>query len=121
MSGTGRLSDSIRNVKRSVGCEDGSPQVEWLRQTLDASTNECTMAFMHVPRFTSGPYGPAPWLQPIWGVLYEGGVKILLSGHDHHYERFGPQDSEGRSDVTRGVRQFVIGTGGIGLNAVSGS
>jgi len=79
------------------------------------------MAFMHVPRFTSGPYGPAPWLQPIWGVLYEGGVKILLSGHDHHYERFGPQDSEGRSDVTRGVRQFVIGTGGIGLNAVSGS
>jgi acid phosphatase type 7 len=36
----------------------------------------------------------------------------VLSAHDHIYERFAPQDPEGRLDVRRGLRQFVVGTGG---------
>jgi hypothetical protein len=44
--------------------------------------------------------------------MYEGGVDVLLSGHDHVYERFAPQDPDGRIDPAHGVRQFVVGTGG---------
>ena len=36
----------------------------------------------------------------------------MLSGHDHVYERFAPQDADGRRDDARGMRQFVAGTGG---------
>jgi hypothetical protein len=54
-------------------------------------------------------------LRDLWKVLYEAGVDVYLSGHDHQYERFGPQDAEGRADTTRGIRAFVIGTGGKGL------
>ena len=101
------------------GCGDGSPQVEWLRQVLKASTNECTAALMHVPRFSSGTHGSALWLRPIWQVLYEAGVEIVLSGHDHDYERFAPQDPDGLADPMSGIRQFVVGTGGIGLTPLS--
>jgi hypothetical protein len=40
---------------------------------------------------------------------------VYLAGHDHQYERFEPQDALGRADTTRGIRAFVIGTGGKGL------
>ena len=38
-----------------------------------------------------------------------------LLGHDHLYERFGPQDADGRADALRGIRQFTVGTGGAGV------
>jgi hypothetical protein len=37
---------------------------------------------------------------------------VVLSGHEHNYERFAPQDPEGRADPQRGIREFVVGTGG---------
>ena len=40
---------------------------------------------------------------------------MVLAGHDHSYERFAPQDPDGRSDSARGLRSFVVGTGGIEL------
>ena len=35
-----------------------------------------------------------------------------VNGHDHLYERFGPQDPDGRLDPARGIRQITVGTGG---------
>jgi hypothetical protein len=40
---------------------------------------------------------------------------VVLTGHDHLYERFAPQDPEGRSDPARCITQFVVGTGGVPL------
>ena len=49
---------------------------------------------------------------PFWQALYDAGADVVLSGHEHHYERFAPQDPGGRVDRKRGIRQFVVGTGG---------
>jgi hypothetical protein len=51
-------------------------------------------------------------MQDIWRALHAAGVELVLSGHDHDYERLAPMDADGRPDAARGVRQFVVGTGG---------
>ena len=55
-------------------------------------------------------------MRAIWRVLYDHGVELVLSGHDHNYERFGLQTADGESDPVRGIRQFVVGTGGKSLD-----
>lgn len=98
-----------------VGCGEGSPQLEWLRGDLAASDARCTVAIWHHARFSSGQHGDTAAVADLWRALYEGGVDVALTGHDHDYERFAPQDAEGRADADRGIRQFVVGTGGAPL------
>lgn len=100
------------------GCDAGSPQVRWLADDLSRSDAVCTVALAHTPRFSSGPHGDARWLEPLWSLLYAEGVEMVLSGDDHHYERFEPLDPTGQPDPTAGIRQLIVGTGGIGLNRV---
>lgn len=90
----------------------GSPQHEWLRQQLAANTTRCVAALIHHPLYTSSENGANPHVRPLWDLLYQAGAELVVSGHDHVYERFAPQDPNGRSDPQRGVRQFVAGTGG---------
>ena len=100
-----------------VRCGPGSAQTEWLKDDLAANTDEgqCTLAYMHHPRFSSGvKHGSIANMEPLWEALYEAGAEVVLSGHEHNYERFAPQDPEGRVDPQRGIRQFVVGTGGGG-------
>ncbi|HYC33437.1 MAG TPA: hypothetical protein VEB59_14210, partial [Gemmatimonadales bacterium] len=76
----------------------------------------CTLVYFHRPRFSSGAdHGSAINLQPLWQVMYEAGVDVVLSAHDHLYERFAPQDPDGKADPVRGIRQFTVGTGGRSL------
>jgi calcineurin-like phosphoesterase family protein len=93
----------------------GSVQHEWLGEQLAANPTGCQMAIWHRPLFTSGKNGPNPDMRDMFRVIYELGVDVLINGHDHSYERFAPQDSTGRADPTKGVRQFVVGTGGAEL------
>jgi acid phosphatase type 7 len=51
-------------------------------------------------------------VKPLWDVLYAAGADVVLSGNEHNYERFAPQDPDGRADPKRGIREFVVGTGG---------
>jgi hypothetical protein len=44
--------------------------------------------------------------------LYEGGADVVLNGHAHNYQRFAPQTPSGAADPARGIREFVVGTGG---------
>jgi 3',5'-cyclic AMP phosphodiesterase CpdA len=90
----------------------GSEQLEWLTRDLAAHPARCTLAAMHRPRFSSGEHGDSRRVREVFRILYQGGVDVLLSGHDHLDERFAPQDTLGRADPARGVRQFVVGTGG---------
>lgn len=92
--------------------EEGSEQVQWLRDDLRAHPSRCTLAAMHRPRFSSGAHGDSERVKPLFRVLFEGGVDVLLSGHDHVYERFAPQTADGHVDTQHGIRQFVVGTGG---------
>jgi hypothetical protein len=105
------------NCKEVGGCEAGSPQEQWLRADLAAHPTTCTLAYWHHPRFSSGKHGSAPEMQAFWEALYAYGADVVLAGHDHSYERFAPQDPSGKRDEVRGIRQFVVGTGGAKLRS----
>jgi hypothetical protein len=94
------------------GCGAGSAQETWLRADLAANPAACTVAAWHHPRFSSGQHGSFASMQPIWQALYELGADVVVNGHDHLYERFAPQTPSGAADAARGIRQFVVGTGG---------
>ena len=93
----------------------GSPQLRWLERDLAAVGTRCTLVFSHRPVFSSGKHGGAGRMKDVLDVLYRHGVDVILSGHDHDYERFAPQDTAGHLDETRGMVQFVVGTGGAPL------
>lgn len=88
-------------------------QLAWLREDLARHPARCTLAYWHVPLYSSGGHPPAQNLhmRDAWQVLLAAGAELVLSGHDHDYERFAPMDADGRPDA-RGMRQFVVGTGG---------
>ena len=100
---------------KAGGCDPASAQGRWLRRDLAESDASCTLAVIHHPRFSSGEHGDTPAMDAFWRPLYDAGVDVVVSGHDHDYERFAPQDPEGRLDVARGIREFVVGTGGAPL------
>jgi hypothetical protein len=102
------------NCGKVGGCDAGSAQEQWLRQDLAASPAACTLAYWHHPRFSSGGHGDGVGLQPLWKALWENGTELLLTGHDHDYERFAPLGVSGTPDPEYGVREFVVGTGGVG-------
>lgn len=97
-----------------IGCREGSRQVEWLRQDLENNNKRCTMMYWHHPRFSSGHAGNYGSVYDFWRIGMEYGVEMVVSGHDHGYERFAPQDIDGKA-TTLGIRQFVVGTGGATL------
>jgi 3',5'-cyclic AMP phosphodiesterase CpdA len=98
------------NSNIAVGA--GSGQAAWLRADLAATRARCTIAYWHHPLFTSGPDGDTPSMRELWRILYEANADIVLNAHEHMYERFAPQDPDGRADPARGIRQFIAGTGG---------
>ena len=102
------------------GCQTGSRQERWLRDDLAAHRAACTLAYWHHPRFSSGEHGNQPAYDAFWRDLYASGAEIVLNGHDHDYERFAPQDPSAVADPARGVREFVVGTGGKNHYGITG-
>ncbi len=103
------------NSNSQVGqFEPGTPQYEWLLRDLQAHRDACTIVYFHHPRYSIGPQGDTPALQPIWELLYQFGVEIVLAGHDHNYQRWVPLDRNGQPDPN-GITQVVAGTGGHGI------
>ncbi|MBD1862313.1 MULTISPECIES: metallophosphoesterase [Trichocoleus] len=100
------------NCSEVGGCGIGSPQERWLKADLAAHPRKCTLAYWHHPRFSSGHHGNNSDTQAFWQALAAAGADVVLAGHDHHYERFAPQTPQGKLDPDRGIRQFVVGTGG---------
>lgn len=94
------------------GCAPGSTQYEWLVQDLKNNPSPCTLAYMHHPLFSSGKHRGETEIRPLVEALYEAGAEVMLAGHEHNYERFAPQTPLGGFEPSRGIRQFVVGTGG---------
>ena len=107
----------IMSLNSNVPAHKGSPQFVWLKGELERVPARCRMAYWHHPVFSSGFGGNDPKMREIWRLLREHGVDIVVSGHSHNYERFTPQDADGAADPARGIREFVVGTGGAGLTA----
>jgi chitodextrinase len=102
-----------------VACTAGSEQEQWLRADLAANPTSCTLAYWHHPRWSSGHDGDNTFMQPIWQALYDANADLALVGHSHNYERYAPQDANGSLDNSRGIREFVVGTGGAFFTGVS--
>jgi hypothetical protein len=92
----------------------GSAQERWLRADLAANRTQCTLAYWHHPRFSSGQHQDDARMRDIWQALYDFGADVIITGHDHDYEEFSRQTADGVLDAN-GIRQFVVGTGGTTL------
>jgi hypothetical protein len=110
--GTWRVYVLNSNCASIGGCAAGSAQELWLRADLAANPRGCVVAMWHHPRFSSGEHGNNTNTQPLWQALYDANADLILAGHDHHYERFAPQTATGVADASRGIVEFVVGTGG---------
>ena len=99
------------NCGDAGGCSSSSPQGQWLAADLAANSSICTLAYWHIPLFSSGGRA-ASNTQSIWQTLYNYNADVILAGHDHIYERFAPQTPSGALDNVRGIRQFIVGSGG---------
>ena len=102
------------NCDEIGGCGPGSTEERWLRADLAAHESaRCTLAYWHHPPFSSRvTQGGTPMTTTLLQDLYAAGVELLLNGHEHNYERFAPQTPAGAADPARGIREFVVGTGG---------
>jgi hypothetical protein len=98
-----------------IDCSEGGPQARWLRAELQRQRDlnqRCSVVLFHHPRFSSGPHGDATFMASIWRQLAEGGVDLVLNGHDHIYERFAAMTADGTVDVKGGIPSIIVGTGG---------
>jgi acid phosphatase type 7 len=91
-------------------------QLSWLRADLASHPSHCSMAYWHQPLRSSGHHGNDYAMKAFWRPLYEAGVELIVNGHDHDYERFAPMRPDGLR-YWKGIRQFVVGTGGANLRS----
>jgi hypothetical protein len=90
----------------------GGAEETWLKQDLAAHSNKCVLAYWHEPRWSSGTtHGSSSTWSAAWSDLYAAHADVVLSGHEHNYERFAKQNASGGADA-KGIREFVVGTGG---------
>lgn len=92
----------------------GSPQEQWLRAELASHSQQCTLALMHHPQFSTVTGRPFVRTEttPLWQALYDYGADLVLNGHDHTYQRYKPMRPDGTADAALGIRQITVGTGG---------
>ena len=93
-------------------------QLTWLKQDLATNTKGCVAAYYHHPRFSSGDHGDNIDSIALWQIMVDNKVDLVLNGHDHDYERFLPQNADGKADP-KGPVEIVGGTGGANLYDLS--
>jgi hypothetical protein len=99
------------------GCSPGSAQESWVRKDLAANAKSaaggprCILAYWHEPLFSSHITQRNPRMRAIWQDLLNAHADIVLTGHQHSYERFAPQDANGNATAA-GIPQITVGTGG---------
>jgi hypothetical protein len=101
----------VLSLNSELGAQGRDTQVEWARRELDANRTDCALAYFHRPLVSSGTNG-ADRMRPLARALYGAGVELILTGHEHFYERFSRQDADGRPDPAFGFDLLIVGTGG---------
>jgi chitodextrinase len=109
--GTWHLIALNSNCGDAGGCGTSSPQGKWLAADLAAHPATCTLAYWHIPLYSSGGRANQN-SKTFWQLLYDNNADLILSAHDHTYERFAPQTPTGTVDQVRGIREFIVGSGG---------
>jgi acid phosphatase type 7 len=101
------------------GCQTGSPQEAWLRADLASHQNRCTLGYWHHPRFSTGFFTGTSSVGPLFQALYDANADLVLVGHAHNYQRWAPLNPAGAVDRARGMREFVVGSGGRDFHSVA--
>ena len=104
-------------LNSEIDTSSTGPQVNWLRNDLAANPRLCVLAYWHKPRWSSSSNNNqgTPRMQTIWQTLYTAGAELVIAGHAHHYERFKEMNATGAA-ASPGMREIIVGTGGVGLN-----
>jgi len=109
----------IISLDSEIDLSAGGAEVTWLRADLAAHSTQCTIAFWHRPRWSSGDiHGDQTDVQQLWKALSDYKAEIVLCGHEHDYQRYEPLDANGNASAG-GIREFVVGTGGANLYAIT--
>lgn len=95
-------------------------ELAWLKHDLETNHSACTLAYWHQPTFSAanGLSEEGTTAEAFWELLYEYGADVVLNGHDHLYARYRPLNPSGNYDPKRGIREFIVGTGGETLDTV---
>jgi 3',5'-cyclic AMP phosphodiesterase CpdA len=101
--------------KSGKGCGPGSAQYAWLKKALARHDAFCSMAVLHTPLFSSGYHGNDASVRPLYQLLYKAGAELIVTGHEHDYERMAPARPFGTIDYGKGVQQIIAGSGGAPL------
>jgi hypothetical protein len=102
----------IYALNSEIDVSASGAQGSWLQSDLAANPKQCVLAYWHKPRWSSGnTHGSTSNMQAIWQILYNAGAEVVISGHEHNYERFAQMNASGGT-VSQGLREFVVGTGG---------
>src|SRR3984885_730331 len=117
------ISLNIECETQPGGCTGAwfASELEWLKKDLAENHSACTAAYWHQPTFSAANSIAVPegtTAQEFWQLLYEYGADLVLNGHDHLYARYRPLDPSGKYDSRKGIREFIVGTGGETLDAV---
>jgi hypothetical protein len=117
------ISLNIECETQPGGCTGSwiASELQWLKKDLEANHSACTLAYWHQPLFSAAnsiavPEGTTS--KAFWQLLYQNGADLVLNGHDHLYARYRPLDPSGNYDPRKGLREFIVGTGGETLDAV---
>ena len=99
-------------LNSEIDISASSPQIAWLQSDLAANPSQCVLAYWHKPRWSSGAtHGSDITFQTLWQILYDADAELVLTGHEHNYERFAEMNAAGAA-VSEGLREIVVGTGG---------
>jgi hypothetical protein len=109
----------VLSINSNLPVGGTTAQAQWIRTELTTNAARCTLAYFHHPLYSSGPNVDNARLAGLWQLLYENGVDVIVSAHEHLYERFAPMSPDGQRNDTRGIRQFIVGTGGAGLYTIT--
>jgi hypothetical protein len=118
------ISLNIECETQPGGCSAMGPwfasELAWLKKDLETDRSACTLAYWHQPTYSAanGLGEEGTTAQAFWQLLYEYGADLVLNGHDHLYARYRPLDASGNYDPKKGIREFIVGTGGETLDTV---
>ncbi len=111
----------IYALNSEINISATSAEVTWLKNDLATNPHFCVLAYWHEPRWSSGTrHGDGTQVQVLWQILANAKAELVLSGHEHNYERFTQMDANGKP-VTQGLREIVVGTGGVGHHDFPGT
>ncbi len=102
----------VLSLNSNISADEASAQMKWLREDISRSQHKCTLAYWHHPVFASSARAVNPRMKKIFAELYKHGVDVVVTGHEHVYERLAPLNALGEIDREKGIRSFIVGTGG---------